>query len=383
VTPAAPPFDADRLDALLDEQGVDVVVAISHHNVRYLLGSYSSFFASFDAIGVDRYLPAVAVPRGRLDDAFAVGHEIDAGLHEVEPPWVPTLLDRSQSAAETARLVAAQLRARGLARATVAVEQSFAPYRFVSELAAELPGARLVEATPLLEELRAVKRPDELALLREAAELVVDAIAATAAAAPGLSKRAIADRLRVEEERRGLRFEYCLVTAGTSFHRAPSEQVWAGGVLSLDSGGRRGGYIGDLCRMAVAGGPSAQLIELLAEVRAVQDAARASIRPGVPGSAIYEAADAALDGLPHGDAIVFVAHGMGLVPHEAPRLSADAPIRYPATHRERPLEAGMVLSLESDLRLDGVGLVKLEDTVAVRAGGAEGYGDAYRDWIAT
>jgi Xaa-Pro aminopeptidase len=41
----------------------------------------------------------------------------------------------------------------------------------------------------------------------------------------------------------------------------------------------------------------------------------------------------------------------------------------------------MVLSIETDLRMDGVGLIKLEDTVAVTDGGCEGFGDAYRDWI--
>src|SRR6478609_1143842 len=101
---AAAPFDLRRLLGLLDENGVDVVLATSPHNVRYLLGSYSAFFDAFDAIGVDRYLPAVVLRRGSLDDAFAVGHPIDAGQHEVERPWLPTLLDASQSAEDTARL---------------------------------------------------------------------------------------------------------------------------------------------------------------------------------------------------------------------------------------------------------------------------------------
>ena len=375
------PFDTGRLDALLDEAGADAVVATSSHNVFYLVGSYSDFFAAFDAIGVDRYLPAAAILRGRLGDAFAVGHEVDAGLHEVERPWVPALFDVAQTVAETARVVAAQMRARGLAGGTIAIEQSFAPVRFFDELSRELPAVTLVEAAPVLEELRAVKRSDELAALREGAELIVEAVAAVAAEAPGLAKREIADRLRVEEERRGLRFEYCLIAAGASFNRAPSAQRWEEGVLSLDSGGRHRGYIGDLCRMAVRGEPSAQLVELLAEVRSVQDAARRPIRAGATGADIYAAADEVRRGLPHGAPMAFVAHGMGLVPHEAPRLSAETPIRYPATHRDRPLEAGMVLSIETDLRVDGVGLIKLEDTVAVAAEGCEGYGDAHRDWI--
>jgi Xaa-Pro aminopeptidase len=41
----------------------------------------------------------------------------------------------------------------------------------------------------------------------------------------------------------------------------------------------------------------------------------------------------------------------------------------------------MVLSIETDSRVPGLGLVKLEDTVVVTATGAEGYGDAHRDWI--
>jgi len=38
-------------------------------------------------------------------------------------------------------------------------------------------------------------------------------------------------------------------------------------------------------------------------------------------------------------------------------------------------------AIETDARVPQVGLVKLEDTVAVTATGSEGYGDAHRDWI--
>jgi Xaa-Pro dipeptidase len=279
-----PPFDRARLDGLLDEASIDVVVATSRHNVRYLLGSYSHFHRNFDAIGADRYLPAVGLRRGEPGDAFAVGAPVDSWQHEVSPPWVPTLLDTAQSAEETARAVAEQLRARDLSRATVAVEASFAPQRFVAELQGALPGLRLVEAGGVLEMLRAVKRPEELALLRDAAEAIVAAMAATVAGAgPGTTKQEIAERLREQEELRGVAFDYCLTAMGTSMNRAPSDQAWRPGeVLSLDSGGERDGYIGDLCRMAVLGAPSAEADAVLAEVRAIQDAARVAV--GAVGS---------------------------------------------------------------------------------------------------
>jgi Xaa-Pro aminopeptidase len=383
TTAGTAPFDQAELDRLLDDERVDVVVATSRHNVRYLLGSYSHFHRNFDAIGADRYLPAVAYRRGEPDAAFAVGAAVDRAQHEISPPWVPTVFDSAQSADETARLVAERLRALGLARATVALEGSFAPHRFVAELQAALPGARLVEAGGVLETLRTIKRPDELALLREAAEAIVEAMAATVAGAePGITKRELADRLRVQEELRGVAFDYCLTAMGTSMNRAPSDQGWRpGDVLSLDSGGEREGYIGDLCRMAVLGAPSPAADEALGEVRAIQDAAREAIGPGRRGREIGEAADERRRRSPHADVTDVVAHGMGLVTHEPPRLEPDAPRRRAATHRDRPLAPGMVLSIETTAHVADVGFVKLEDTVVVTRSGWEAYGDAHRDWI--
>lgn len=355
-----PPFDAAKLDDLMERAGIDLLVATSRHNVRYLLGTYSDFFRHFDAIGVDRYLPAVGYPRGRPHDAFVIAHGIDRHWFEHEDPWIETRLLGAQTSLDTAELVRARK------RGTLAVEHSFVPLTFAREVGETL------DAAPVLEELRAIKRPDELALLKEAAEGIVEAIAA--ASIPGLTTREITDRLRSEEQARGLGFEYCLIAAGESYNRAPSDQRWNAGVLSVDSGGERHGYIGDLCRMAVVGEPTAAMDEVLQQVREIQDAARAPIAPGVPGRAIYEAVS-----IPeHFD---FVAHGMGLVSHEAPRLSDQAPIRYPADHADRPLEAGMVLSIETEARVDGLGLIKLEDTVAVTADGWEAYGDAHRDWL--
>jgi len=89
--------------------------------------------------------------------------------------------------------------------------------------------------------------------------------------APGQTKNELVDRLRREEVGRGLTFEYCLITAGTSLNRAPSNQrLEAGDVLSLDSGGNYKGYIGDLCRMAILGEPDAELFDLLGAIEEIQ-----------------------------------------------------------------------------------------------------------------
>jgi Xaa-Pro aminopeptidase len=131
--------------------------------------------------------------------------------------------------------------------------------------------------------------------------------------------------------------------------------------------------------MGVHGRPDAELTELLAAIDAVQQAARAAVIPGRRGGDIYAAAEAALAQGPHGASMHFVAHGMGLVSHEAPRLTATGPIPYPADDADRPLAAGMVLSIETTLP-HRRGFIKLEDTVAVTTTGHEAFGDTGRGW---
>jgi hypothetical protein len=59
------PFDTARLDALLEDEGIDVLVATSKHNVQYVLDGYRCFFFDYmDAIGVSRYLPVVVYHKG-------------------------------------------------------------------------------------------------------------------------------------------------------------------------------------------------------------------------------------------------------------------------------------------------------------------------------
>ena len=103
------------------------------------------------------------------------------------------------------------------------------------------------------------------------------------------------EALRREETSRGLTFDYCLITVNASLNRAPSDERWEkGGVLSLDSGGNYHGYIGDVCRMGVAGEPDQELVDLLAEIETIEQASMQPIKPGVLGKDIYAAANVPL-----------------------------------------------------------------------------------------
>jgi Xaa-Pro aminopeptidase len=378
-----PPFDSEHLDALMEEGGIDLVVATSKHNVRYLLGTHSFFSEHFEAIGVDRFLPMVGYRRARSEEAFAIWSEMERWQHEVEPFWVHAPITRCQTSLEATAVLVDQVHELSLGSGTLAIEHSFLPASALAALQRSLPQATLVEAGPVLDELRAVKTAGELRLLRQASEAIVESLETVArAVGVGITTREIAELVRIEETVRGLNFEYLLAATGPSFNRVPSGARWEeGAILSLDSGGEKHGYIGDLCRMAVLGEPTSRMEDLLGQVRSIQAAARQPIRAGAIGVEIYESALAEVARCSDRELAGFVAHGMGLVSHEAPRLTDSGPIRYPATHRDRPLSAGMVISIETELRAPGVGLIKLEDTVVVTEDGHEAYGDAARDWI--
>ncbi len=378
------PFDASLLDRLLDKAGIDVLLATSKHNTQYLLGGGYRFFFfdAMDAIGQSRYLPVVAYPRGGAERAAYVGHPMETYEQELGRFWPPNLLLKGRSSRESAALAAEHVARLGLGAGRIGVEMAFLPADALDALRGALPAATFVDALVPLERLRARKRPDELRLLREASERVIAAMLAVIEGhGPGTTKHQLVDALRREEISRGLTFDYCLITAGRSLNRAPSDQRWGvGDILSLNSGGNYEGYIGDVCRMAVLGEPDAELEDLLAEVDAIQGAAMAPVRAGALGRQVYDGADAALAAAPNRARIQFLAHGMGLVSHEAPHLTGTGPVPYPATDAERPLQTGMVLSIETTLQHPRRGFIKLEDTIAVTEDGYEMLGVEGRGW---
>ncbi len=370
------PFDAARLDRLLEEEGIDTVVVCSKANIQYLLGGYRFFFFDhFDAAGPSRYLPLLIYQKGHPERAAYICNTMESFERDNGRFWVPTVEPRTWGSVESMTLAIEHLKSLGKI-GRIGVERSFLPADAEAALRDAMAGVEIVEAWSPLERLRAVKTPEELALIRKASDGVVESMLAVMTGhGPGSSKRELVQALREEEVKRGLTFEYCLITAGTSLNRAPSDQVWGeGDILSLDSGGNYGGYIGDLCRMAIQGEPDSELVDLLAEIDAIQQAARKPIRQGATGTALYASAGETHRRSPHADITHFVAHGMGLVTHEAPRLT------FTRQDMDKPLEAGMVLSIETTMHHTRRGFIKLEDTVVVTKDGWEAFGDIGRGW---
>ena len=377
------PFDHQRLDRLMDAAGIDVLLATSKHNVQYLLGGHrASFFDYMDASGVTRYLPVFVYAKGQPEKAAYIGHRLEGFQHQVKPLWTPETQTNTAGSVDAMQKAVDYMKKAGMKPKRIATEFGFLPYDASKVLRAGFPDADWVDGLYVMERQRVKKSAAELTMLKFASEAVLESMLATVAKTkPGTTKADTVETLRREETNRGLTFEYCLITCGTSMNRAPSDQKWEKGeIMSIDSGGNYHGYIGDICRMAIQGEPDAELNDLLAEIEAIQQTCFKAVRPGAMGRDIYAAGEPLVAKSKHHNNLEFLAHGMGLVSHEAPRLTDHGPVPYPADDANIPLEVGEVVSVETTLKHPTRGFIKLEDTVVVTDTGHDVYGGGGRGW---
>jgi Xaa-Pro aminopeptidase len=154
--------------------------------------------------------------------------------------------------------------------------------------------------------------------------------------------------------------------------RVPSSERWGKGrPLQIDAGARLDEYTSDIARMGSIGPAPARAREMFDACLAAQEQARGIVGAGLPCRDLYRVGIEALKSAPWGEHGRFVAHGIGLVSHEPPQVTAE---------NSRRLEAGMVLSIETEYRAPDVGHVKLEDTIVVTETACEGLGDIQQEW---
>jgi Xaa-Pro dipeptidase len=145
-------------------------------------------------------------------------------------------------------------------------------------------------------------------------------------------------------------------------HRPGGRKLAAGELVLLDFGAAFGGYRADTTRMAVAGEPSERQAEIHGVVLEAHDAAIAAVRPGVTTGAVDAAARDVIGRAGYGDLFFHrTGHGLGLEEHEDPSLDPGS---------GTVLESGMVFTVEPGVYVAGWGGVRIEDDVAVEAGGA-------------
>src|SRR5215475_6499771 len=166
------PFDAAKLDRLMEEAGIDVLIATSKHNVQYLLDAERAiFFDYMDALGVSRYLPVFIYPKGAPEKAGYVGNPLEAHQRAVVPLWVGEVQNRSMGSVDAITRGVEIIKKSGVPAKRIGVEMAFLPMDAGQALARAFGGSEIKDALFVLERLRAVKSTVELAKLKKASEL--------------------------------------------------------------------------------------------------------------------------------------------------------------------------------------------------------------------
>ncbi len=162
--------------------------------------------------------------------------------------------------------------------------------RFVQQFWGAHPRLEVRSADPLLDSLRVVKSPAEVALLRRVVAISADGHqAAMRRVAPGVNERdilAVTDYTFRTAGGTGSSFR-AIVGSGpnsTSYHyRANDRVMQAGEVVVVDAGALYQGYVGDVTRtLPVNGRFTPDQAAVYRIVRAAQAAAEAVARPGAP-----------------------------------------------------------------------------------------------------
>jgi Xaa-Pro dipeptidase len=372
-----PPFDAARLSALMEESGVELLLASTRHNIRYLTGGYYYPLYLWDAHARrTQYLSFLGIPCSGVDDSFFVGRPGEREVMQEAEAWPGQCYESEKIASlSTAARTLEVLKKRNLDALRIAVELPSLPADVFAVLKDRLTNAEFVDAVPLMDKLRAVKRPDEIERIREGTKKNQEALAAVLTTGrAGATTAEIRDQVAREFCERELHFLYALVCAGPSFFRAPSEKrIWRQDqLLHIDAGGMLDGYIVELCRMGYLGRPSGLADDLLQGCLDLEKAVLEVLQPGVGADAVQRSGDAFLKQHPLGAHGKFIAHGIGMVHHEDPVIHA---------HSSDILQEGMVLSIEMEFRHTEVGHVKVEDMVVITKTGNEVLSPAGRDWF--
>ncbi|MED5579496.1 MAG: Xaa-Pro peptidase family protein [Nitrospinota bacterium] len=368
------PYNEEKFDTLMDDAGIDLVLASTRQNIRYLSGGYFyHFHERFTAFGESQYTPLVGVPRGKQDQTFYIGHENEAGQAAEESLWFTDIINGPRVTSASGENAANAIKKLGLEKGTIAVEKDFLPATALDTMRKELPDVNFVEALFVLEELRAVKTKEEIEVMRRITEADSEAIElGFQSGKGGATTIEIAQTVERELTNRGVCFLWVFTSAGTKMLRAPSNKNWEiGEVLHLDAGGSENDYLTDVCRMGVRGEPSKEASDVYTSCLTIQDEVRLAIRKGERYNTIYNLGEKILEESGHSKYGSFIIHGVGLISHEQPRFGSDI---------ERELESGMIISIETDIRHPEIGYVKLEDTVVVTDNGCEGLGDAGREF---
>lgn len=330
----------ERLHALLERDGLQAVVVRSGKNFTYLAG-----FALPGTLA--RHLDFADSPREvllvwpRRGEPVLVLNEFVAPLARRDS-WLERIEVVASYGESPYARAAAVLKELGLGDERIGFEKAAISAVHWEEIGALLPRAAIADCSRLMDEVRWIKTPGEVALLREAANLLDEALLAVfPTVREGETERAVHGRIVDACIQRGAGWAHGILNSSrnTVVYGGESDMPFRrGDVIRNDYVAYLHGYPGHQSRSVVLGPPSDEQRRTYATVRDIYRATIEQCRPGARAADIHQFAAEAFARHGFSDRLTIAGHGVGAWWHQQePYLVAGS---------EGVLEAGMVIATE-------------------------------------
>ncbi len=330
---------------LLEEKNLPALLIMQAENRRYLSGFTGS-------AGILLITPAHSI----LSTDFryweqAAQQALDFTVHQAKGKTADFLPGLIAEAGNPARV--------GFESNTVTVAQ-------LEEMQKAASNVEWTGVNGLIENVRAVKDADEIALTRKAIDLAEDGLRhLLSILKPGMTENQAAWELEVYLRTHGadaLAFETIVASgpnAALPHHRASDRVIQDHEPITVDWGAEIDGYRSDLTRTIVLGEPDAKFREVYDIVLKAQQNAIDHIRAGQTGKEADAFAREVIVAAGYGDNFGHgLGHGVGLAVHEQPKASFMI--------EEERLPANSILTVEPGIYIPGWGGVRIEDMVLVK-----------------
>lgn len=273
-------------------------------------------------------------------------------------------------------VVAMALKDRGLVTARIGIEERM-PFVFANGISRELPGATILSATSVAAGCRMIKSPNEIALMRLANSVTLQAYqAAWGSLHDGMRQQEFSALIAAAYEKLGFKGEASVfVDEGSALpHGSRRPQVIReNSIVLIDDGCSVEGYQSDISRTFVLGTPTDKMSRVFDIVHRAQSAALAAARPGIACETVDAAARKVISDAGYGPGYKYfthrVGHGIGLDMHEWPYLTPVNTLQQDG--HGIALAPHMTFSDEPGVYLPGEFGIRLEDDMHILETGAE------------
>jgi len=233
-----------------------------------------------------------------------------------------------------------------------------------------LKETRLKPLSQLVQELRMVKDPTELASIKKAAELTDTGVkAALNAIKLGVREYEVAAEMEYAMRKmgsEGVAFDTIVASGKRSAFPhgdCTDKKIRKGEFIILDVGARYNNYRADLTRTFMIGKPSPKQKRIYEVVKEAHQKPFEIMKASVKTRDVDAVARKVIEKAGFGKYFVHgLGHGVGLDIHEAPSLNAES---------KEQLKVGNVVTVEPGIYIVNYGGVRIEDTVLVHKDQAE------------